>query len=155
MWRCYSRSRKGGNYLNLITTITCWLVSCFKPVQINSNLVLSDHKIVFARPVFWARIFLEIFSYKFLSFSVSSARFLTYGIHISPFTPKHQYAHSLHCSLYTLTSVCTFSLLFSIHFQMCWQREFVQQSRGSLVDYHFLYSHDLNVWFMGDIERRN
>ena len=37
---------------------------------------------------------------------------------------------------------------------MCWQREFVQQPRGSSVDYHFLYSHDLNVPFMGDIEKK-
>ena len=28
---------------------------------------------------------------------------------------------------------------------MCWQGEFVQQSRGSSVDHHLLYSHDLNV----------
>ena len=27
--------------------------------------------------------------------------------------------------LYTLTSVCIFSILFSIHFLMCWQGEFV------------------------------
>ena len=27
-------------------------------------------------------------------------------------------------ALYTLTSVCTFSLLLSIHFLMCWQGEF-------------------------------
>ena len=28
-------------------------------------------------------------------------------------------------TLYTLTSVCIFSILFSIHFLMCWQGEFV------------------------------
>ena len=33
------------------------------------------------------------------------------------------------------------------------QREFVQQPRGSSVDYRYLYSHDLNVPFMGDIEK--
>ena len=32
-----------------------------------------------------------------------------------------------------------------LYFQTCWQGEFVWQSRGSSVDYHFLYSHDLNV----------
>ena len=58
-------------------------------------------------------------------------------------------------SLYTLTSVCIFSILFSIHFLICWPGEFVEQSRGSSVDDHFLYSHDLNVWFMEDTERRN
>ena len=38
---------------------------------------------------------------------------------------------------------------------MCWQGEFFKQSRGSSVDDHFLYSHDLTVCSMGDIERRN
>ena len=71
--------------MNQITTITCWLVGCFKPVQINSNLVLSDHKIVFR--VLCLNFLKNIYSYLFLSFSVSSARFHTYGIHISPFTP--------------------------------------------------------------------
>ena len=46
---------------------------------------------------------------------------------------------------YTLISVSIFFMLFSIHFLMCWEGEFVQQSRGSSVDYHFLYSHDLNA----------
>ena len=58
-------------------------------------------------------------------------------------------------TLYTLTSVCIFSILFSIHFLMHWQGEFVKQSRGSSVAYHFLCSRDLNVWFRVDIERRN
>ena len=58
-------------------------------------------------------------------------------------------------TLYTLTSVCIFSILFSIHFLRCWQREFVQQSRASPVGDHFLYSPGLNVWFRGDIVRRN
>ena len=47
--------------------------------------------------------------------------------------------------LYTLTSVCIFSILFSIHFLGCCQEEFVERSRASLVADHFLYSHDLNV----------
>ena len=38
---------------------------------------------------------------------------------------------------------------------MCRQGEFFKQSRGSSVDDHFLYSHDLTVCSMGDIERRN
>ena len=58
-------------------------------------------------------------------------------------------------TLYTLTSVCIFSILFSIHFLMYWQGEFVKQLRGSSVDYHFLYSHDLNACFRDDNERRN
>ena len=33
----------------------------------------------------------------------------------------------------SLTSVCIFSILFSIHSLLCWQGEFVYQSRASLV----------------------
>ena len=62
---------------------------------------------------------------------------------------------SLMHNLYTLTSVCIFSILFSEHFLRCWQREFVKQSRAYLVGDHFLYSHDHNVWFRGDIVGRN
>ena len=58
-------------------------------------------------------------------------------------------------TLYTLTSLCIFSTLFSIHFLRCWQGEFVSQSRASLVCDHFFYSHDLNVWFQGETVRRN
>ena len=57
---------------------------------------------------------------------------------------------SLMHNLYTLTSVCIFSILFSEHFLRCWQGEFVKQSRAYLVGDHFLYSHDHNVWFTGD-----
>ena len=96
-----------------------------------------------------------------------------------PFTSYHQYRYSPHCPfnicydkenlfdnqellnlvvkgliLYTLTSILIFSLLFSIHFLKCWQGEFIQQSR-TLVGDHFLYSCGLNVWFRGDIVRRN
>ena len=58
-------------------------------------------------------------------------------------------------TLYTLTSVCIFSILFFIHFPRCWQGEFVCQSKPSFVCDHFLYSHDLNVWFKSDIVGRN
>ena len=68
---------------------------------------------------------------------------------------RKQTANEFCLTLYTMTSVCIFSLLVSIHFLMCLQREFVEQSRGSSVNYHSLYSHDFDVWFMGDIERRN
>ena len=54
-------------------------------------------------------------------------------------------------NLYILTSVCIFSILFSIHFQRCWQGEFVNQSKASLVGDHLLYSCDLTFWFRGDI----
>ena len=58
-------------------------------------------------------------------------------------------------NLYTLTSVCIFSILLFRHFVGFWQGEFVQQLRASLVGDQLLYSHDLNVWFRGDIVRRN
>ena len=53
-------------------------------------------------------------------------------------------------TLYTLTSVCTFSILCSRHFLRCWQEEFVYQSRTSLVGDHF-FIRDHIVWFRGDI----
>ena len=52
-------------------------------------------------------------------------------------------------TLYTLTSACKFSTLFSIHFLRCWQGEFVLQSRASSVVDQFLYSLDLTEWFRG------
>ena len=48
-------------------------------------------------------------------------------------------------TLYTLTSVCIFSLLFSIYFLRKCHGELVQKSRASLVGDHFPYSHELPV----------
>ena len=48
------------------------------------------------------------------------------------------FPHSL--TLYTLTSVCIFSILFSIHLLWGWQGEFVWQTQAALDGYHFLYS---------------
>ena len=59
------------------------------------------------------------------------------------YTYKTDYKMSL--TLYTLTSVCIFSILSSIRFIRYWQKEFVSQSRGSSVDHYFLYFHDPNV----------
>ena len=56
-------------------------------------------------------------------------------------------------TLYTLTSVCIFSILFFIHFLRCWQGEFVYQSKASFVCDHFLYSCEFNVRLRGDIGR--
>ena len=64
-------------------------------------------------------------------------------------------ASCLWLTLYTIISVCIFSTLFFIHFLRCWQGEFVCQSKGSFPGDHFLYSHDLNVWFRSDIVGRN
>ena len=47
--------------------------------------------------------------------------------------------------LYTQTSVCIFSIVFSIHFPSYLQGEFVEQSKASLLDDHFLYSCNLNM----------
>ena len=55
----------------------------------------------------------------------------------------------------SLTSLCIISILFSTHLPRCWQGEVLYQSRASLVGDHFLYSHNLNVWFRGDIVGRN
>ena len=56
---------------------------------------------------------------------------------------------------YTFKYQYTVSKLYSIPFLRFWQREFVEQSRASSVGDHFIYSCDLNVWFRGDIVRRN
>ena len=53
-------------------------------------------------------------------------------------------------TLYTLTSVCIFFLLFSIYFLRKCHRELVQKSRASLVGDHFPYSHELPVWINSD-----
>ena len=45
---------------------------------------------------------------------------------------------------YDLTSVCIFSILFSIYFLRCQQEEFVSHSRA-LVAAHSLNTRDLNV----------
>ena len=58
-------------------------------------------------------------------------------------------------TLQTLTSAFIFSILFSIHFLRSWLRDFVQQSKASLVHDHFLYSHDLNMCLKGDNVERN
>ena len=52
--------------------------------------------------------------------------------------PIYTLSSHLLLTLYTLTSVCTFSILYSRHFLQCWQEEFVYQSRTSLVGDHFL-----------------
>ena len=57
--------------------------------------------------------------------------------------------------LYTLRSVCIFSILFPIHFPRYWQGDFADQSRAPVLVDHFRYSRDLNVWFRSDIVRRN
>ena len=58
---------------------------------------------------------------------------------------------SFSSTCFTLTSVCTFSILFSILFIRCWQGEFVWQSRVSLVGDHFLYYGNLNVWLRDSV----
>ena len=50
-------------------------------------------------------------------------------------------------TLYTLTSVCIFSLQLSKYFLRGWQGEFAWQSRASTVGNYLFYPHNLNVWF--------
>ena len=57
-------------------------------------------------------------------------------------------------TLYTPTSVSIFSSPFSTHFLRCWQGEFDEKSSVSLAGDHFIYSHNLYVWFRSDIVRR-
>ena len=57
-------------------------------------------------------------------------------------------------TFYSLTSICIFSALLPIHILRCWQGEFVQPSRASIVGDHLLYSHKLNLSFRGDVIRR-
>ena len=57
--------------------------------------------------------------------------------------------HSL--TLYTLTSVCIFSILFSVYFLRCWQGEFVQQLRAYIISDHLIYSCRIYGLFRGDI----
>ena len=52
--------------------------------------------------------------------------------------------------LYTLTSVCIFSIVFSIHFPGADKGNL----RASLVGNHFIYTRDLNVLFRSDILRK-
>ena len=51
--------------------------------------------------------------------------------------PIYTLSSHFNFTLYTLTSVCIFSILLSRHFLQCWQEEFVYQSRTSLVGDHF------------------
>ena len=85
------------------------------------------------------------------SFSVASFCALASFQSVVAIQDDPHFINTLHPNI----SVCIFSVLFSLHFQSCQQGKFVWQSRASLVGDLFLYSHDLNVWFRGDIVRRN
>ena len=58
-------------------------------------------------------------------------------------------------TLCTLTSVCIFSILFSIHLLRMLTRRICLRIKSFFFGDHFLYSCNLNVWFRGDIVRRN
>lgn len=62
--------------------------------------------------------------------------------------------HHFSYPFYSLISVYMFSILFIICFLRCWKREFVYQSRSSLVSDDFLCSRDFYAWFRGDIGRK-
>ena len=63
--------------------------------------------------------------------------------HFSTSSPLHPLIrmHCLHTVLYTFPKVLTRTICLTV--------------RASLVGDHLLYSHDLNVWFRGDVVRRN
>ena len=71
---------------------------------------VEDHRLMFTRHLHSPQLYIQAILYIY----------------------KTDYMMSL--TLYTLTSVCIFSILFFIQFLMCWQGESVQQSRGSSVD---------------------
>ena len=53
------------------------------------------------------------------------------------------------------TSVCIFSILFSIHLLRMLTRRICLRIKSFFFGDHFLYTCNLNVWFRGDIVRRN
>lgn len=70
-------------------------------------------------------------------------------------TKKEKRKQSFVLAFYTPTSVCVFSLLWSLHFLWYWQGEFVEKSRASSIGDHFQYSYDLNGWFRSNTVPRN
>ena len=54
-----------------------------------------------------------------------------------------------------IASVCIFSIMVFIHFLWYRQGEYDQQSRSFCVGGHFLYCHNLDVWFSFYIIKRN
>ena len=69
--------------------------------------------------------------------------------------PESIWNASCEFTFYTPTSVYIFSILFSMHFLRWWQGEFVEKSRASLGEDHFLHSCDRIVWFMDYMLKRN
>ena len=61
----------------------------------------------------------------------------------------------LYNSFKTLHILKSFSTQLFIHFPRGWQGNFAYQSKASFISDHFLYSHDLNMWFRGDIAGGN
>ena len=89
------------------------LISCFTLTPFLFILLTVCH--TFLMMLFW-------------EFSVKSS-------HISPLT-FFSVSLPVCFTLYTLTSVYTFSILFSIHFLRCRQKEFMKQSGQSFVGCH-------------------
>ena len=58
-------------------------------------------------------------------------------------------------TLYTLTSVFIFSILFIHTFPEVLTRRIFPTIRASVVGDHFIYSHDLYLYFRDDIIRRS
>ena len=102
------------------------------------TLTIALHKLFRYHQLGWPRKFLNTGKGSFAGYYL-----FVYPLNSNSFNPLHLNIsmHILHIVLHTILS--------------CWQGEFVEQSRASLVVDHFPYSHNLNVWFRGDIVRRN
>ena len=70
-------------------------------------------------------------------------RYTVHWSYVSPFV-----------TLYTSLSEL-FSPYYFLYISRCWQGECFEQSRASLVGDHFMYSHDLSVWFRSVTVMRN
>ena len=86
---------------------------------------------------------LKVFKKKRLKWLKQQFTFLQINCKIEQQYPRY----SKLLTLYTLISMCIFSIMFSIDFLKCRQREFLKKSRTSFVCDNFLYSCDLNVRF--------
>ena len=100
------------NYFFAVAVVLCW---SFQPKKAGKSTELKflctqgtiqggrveDHKLMFTRQLHSPQLYNQAILYIYKT------------DHMMPLT------------LYTLTSVCIFSILFSIHLLMCWQGEFV------------------------------
>ena len=122
--------------------ICCYSVVSRVAVRIYNNLMSKDFNWIFL-PLAWQ--LLSIIPYLTSEYKMTiilKTLEINTAVILVSFNTFTTYLPS--CNIFP---VCIFSTLFLIHFLRCWQGEFVCQSKGSFPRDHFLYSHDLNVWF--------